>query len=481
MRATRAHATIAVVGAGISGLTAAHTLAAAGHDVVVLDRRHAPGGRIFTEQRDGFLVEHGPNSLISPAPGAESLIEALGLNGDRIERGPRVKHRYLVRNGRGHALPLDALRFFGSRFFSLSGRVRMLAEPFIAPYADDEPVAQFVRRRFGCEMLNYVFDPLVGGIYAGDPERLSVSALFPQLKRLERAHGSVIRGVIATRRLNSAGSFDPRRRRLFTFGSGMGLLPNRLLHSLSGRVRLGVRVEAARPVPEGGFRLDIREGDVASTLRVASVVVALPAYAAARVLRPLSADVGTFLAAIDHPPLAVVALGYRAGDVAHPLDGLGMLTPSLERRSVLGVLFSSTLFAGRAPPGHVLLTAYVGGARQPDLARLPREQLQHMVAEESRDLLGVRGEAVFATVRYWPHGLPQPGLGHDRCVAALRGIETEWPGLFVTGNYVAGVSTAACIDAAQAVAGRVAIHLGERGQPTGSTRQGTQSAVLRSV
>lgn len=479
MQATIPRSAIAVVGAGISGLTAAHSLAAAGHDVVVLDRRQAPGGRICTERREGFLVEHGPNSLMSPAPGAESLIETLGLDHDRIERGERVRHRYLVRNGRVHALPLDPLGFFSSGFFSLAGRLRLLAEPFIPAEAKDESVAEFVRRRFGRELLDYVFDPLVGGIYAGDPERLSVSALFPQLKRLERAHGSIVRGVLAARRSDLTGKFDPRRRRLFTFRNGMGSLPDRLVRSLSGRVHFGVRVEAVAPMRVGGFRLDVRESDVLSALRVASVVVALPAYAAARVVQPLSADVAASLAAIDHPPLAVVALGYRAGDVDHPLDGLGVLTPTVERRSVLGVLFSSTLFAGRAPPGHVLLTAYVGGARQPDLALLPREQLQHLVAQEARDLLGVRGEAVFSTVRYWRRGLPQPDLGHDRRIAALRGLETEWPGLFVTGNYVAGVSAAACIDAAQAVASRAADFLAARGTGTAPTAGGRQTVSRR--
>jgi oxygen-dependent protoporphyrinogen oxidase len=187
---------------------------------------------------------------------------------------------------------------------------------------------------------------------------------------------------------------------------------------------------------------------------VRSVVVALPAYAAARILTPLSADTGAALADIAHPPLAVVALGFRAEDIAHPLDGLGVLAPKAERRGVLGLLFSSTLFAGRAPDGHALLTAYVGGARQPELALLPREALEALVREEARDLLGARGTPVFSSVRYWRQGLPQPGLGHMERIESLRRLEQEWPGLFVTGNYLSGVSTANCIDAALAAAVR---------------------------
>ncbi len=454
---------IAVIGAGISGLTAAHALAVAGHDVVMLDRRSAPGGRIHTERRDGFLVEHGPNSLVSPAPGAESLIEALGLAADRIERGERVRHRYLVRDGRAHALPLDPFGFFASGYFSLRGRLRLLGEPFIRPEPADETVTSFVSRRFGRELLDYVFDPLVGGLYAGNPDSLSVSALFPHLKRLEREHGSILRGVLAARRAGRSG-FDPGKRRLFSFSSGMAALPARLMEALAGRVRSGTRVEGIEPLGSG-YRLKLRQGEHLSRLHARSVVVALPAYAAARVLAPLSAEASAELSGIAHPPLAVVALGFRAADIAHPLDGLGVLAPKIERRGVLGLLFSSTLFAGRAPDGHALLTAYVGGARQPELAQLPREALEALVLKEARDLLGAHGTPVFSSVRYWRHGLPQPGLGHERRVAALRALEAEWPGLFVTGNYISGVSTAACIDAARGTAVRVQRRLATAASP----------------
>lgn len=443
---------IAVIGAGISGLTTAHALASAGHDVVVLDRRSAPGGRIHTERRDGFLVEHGPNSLVSPAPGAESLIESLGLADTRIERGERVRQRYLVRDGRAHALPLDPFGFFASGFFSLRGRLRLLGEPFIRPEPADETVAGFIARRFGRELLDYVFDPLVGGLYAGEAEQLSTAALFPHLKRLEHEHGSIVRGVLAARRAGRSG-FDPGKRRLFSFADGMATLPARLLNELPGRVRFGIRVKAVEPL-RAGFRLRLREGEQTASFRARSVVVALPAYAAARALAPLSTETGAALAGIEHPPLAVVALGFRAADIGHPLDGLGVLMPKVERRGVLGMLFSSTLFTGRAPDGNALLTAYVGGARQPELALRPREELEGLVLAEVRDLLGVKGMPVFSSVRYWRYGLPQPGLGHERRIAALRALEAEWPGLFVTGNYLSGVSTAACIDAALATAER---------------------------
>lgn len=442
---------VAVVGAGISGLAAAWALAKDGFRVRVFEQRDRAGGRIVSSQSGGFLMEHGPNAIVAPAPNAERLIAGAGIADQRIERGPRVQNRYLVRDGRAHALPLAPLRFFASSFFSLRGRLRLLAEPFIAPYRGDETLAAFAERRFGSEFLDYLIDPLAGGLHAGDPRTLSVEAVFPRLKRMERESGSILAGLLLARlRRRGTNPFDPRRRMLFSFHDGLATLPRALAASLGDSLVTGAKATALCP-SGAGFRLRVNDRDVT----VASVVVALPAYAAAKLLAPLDTEAAHAVGGIAHPPLAVVFLGYRAEDIAHPLDGFGVLAPRIENRAVLGLLFSSTLFADRAPAGHVALTAYVGGARQPEFARLgPREAIA-MVHDEIRALLGARGAPVFARVRYWRHGLPQPGLDHAERIARLRAVETEFPGLFLTGNYLGGVSTAACIDEALAVAQRV--------------------------
>lgn len=453
---------IAVLGGGISGLSAAWTLARAGLRVALFEKRVAVGGRIFSELADGFLMEHGPNALVDPAPGAERLVAELGLAEERVERGERVRHRYLVRDGRARALSLDPLRFFSSSFFSLGARLRLLAEPFVAPDLADETVARFAARRFGREFLDYVVDPLVGGLSAGDPARLSADAALPQLKRFERESGSVIGGLLRARLRRGGGPsvFHPRRRKLYSFRNGLGALPRAIAGRLGTRVVTGARVEAIRP-NSSGFRLSVARYSTTETIESRCVVVALPAYAAASLLRPLDETAAQAARGIEHPPLAVVFLGYRATDIAHPLDGLGILMPSIERRAALGVLFSSTLFESRAPAGHVALTAYVGGARQPELANLAPDALTALVHGEVRSLLGARAAPVLARMRHWRYGLPQPGVGHARRVARLREIENWFPGLYITGNYLGGVSTAACIDAALSVAGRV---LDERGR-----------------
>ncbi|MGQ0710422.1 MAG: protoporphyrinogen oxidase [Rhodoferax sp.] len=438
---------VVVLGAGISGLTVAHALVQRGFDVRVYDRRPVVGGRIQTLRQNGFLVENGPTSMISPAPGADALMTDLGLGAQRIGKTDRVRHRYLVRDGRAHALPMSPGGFFASSFFSVAGRLRMLAEPFIHCGPADESIADFVSRRFGREMLDYVFDPLVGGLYSANPTKLSIQAVFPQLKGLEQVHGSVLRGVIASRLSRcGASSFDPRRRQLTSLRDGMGSLPTRIETLLDGRIVCGVRAEAIARLPGGGYRIALREGDGVTHCRVRELVVALPAYAAARLITGLDDEAGSFLGGIHHPPMAVLGLGYRSPDVTHPLDGLGVLNPSGEKRATLGLMFSSSLFAGRAPVGHELITAYVGGARQPELARLPREELLALVQGDVRDLLGASAPPVFSSVRYWPQGLPQPQPGHVEQVATLRARLAEVaPGLHLAGNYLAGVSTVACI------------------------------------
>ncbi|MBI2310960.1 MAG: protoporphyrinogen oxidase [Betaproteobacteria bacterium] len=456
-------ATVVVIGAGISGLTAAHALAKAGHEVTVLEQSGRPGGRIHSERVAGFLMEHGPNAMISPVSATEALIDDLGIAEEKVFRGDAARNRCLVRDGRVHTLPPQPGRFLLSNFLSLPGRLRMLMEPFVPAEHRDETVADFVRRRLGCEFLDYVINPLVGGIHAGDPDRLSASAVFPQLKRLERESGSIIGGAIKSRLRGkgTAGARCPGNGGLFSFRQGLDTLPLALAKRLRDRVFLGCRVEGVQPRAGGGFRVRVRDHRDTRAIIAHSVVVALPAYATARILQHLDRRVAETLSEIGHPPLAVVFLGYRSSSVSHPLDAIGLLAPAAERRKVLGILFSSTLFSGRAPTGHVAFTAFVGGARQPGLAMLAPNEIGDLVHAEVSDLLGARVRPRLVRVRYWRHGLPQPDLAHAQRLSRIQALETEYPGLFLTGNYFSGPSCRTCVESAVATARRAESYLAE--------------------
>lgn len=449
-------ANVVVIGAGISGLTAAYALSNAGHEVAVLDQGRRAGGCMQSDRLAGFLMERGPNGMGFPAPRAENLVADLGLAPEAVHRGAGARHRYLVRDGRIHRLPLQPHRFFFSDFLSPAGRLRLLMEPFVSPNRADETVADFARRRFGREFFDYLIDPLVAGLHAGDPEQLSVAAVFPHLKRLERAYGSIVLAAIRSRIGSGAGdaACHSAKRELISFRGGLGVLPQALARRLAGRLFLHQRVESVRRAPRGGFIVTVSERGATQSRKADGVVIALPAYAAARVIARLDPDVAQALAQIRHSPLAVAFLGYRAQAIAHPLDGTGVLMPGVEQRNVLGMIFSSALFAGRAPPGHVALTAFVGGARRPRLALLRPRELQELAHDEARLLLGARAAPLVARTHCWRHGLPQPGLDHARRIAQVAALEQGHPGMFFTGNYFSGVSTVACIQQAFDAAAR---------------------------
>jgi oxygen-dependent protoporphyrinogen oxidase len=427
-------ASAGVVGAGAAGLAAAYRLARLGHDVTVYEASDRPGGSVRTERRDGFLAEHGPNTMQAPTEAVAHLFRELGLAERQVESGPVARTRYIVRAGRPQALPLSPPAVLTSSFFSPRARLALLTEPLAAaPPPGDESVAAFVRRRFGAEFLDYGADPFVGGVYAGDPEALSIRHALPKLHALEREHGSVLLGALkAGRRRGGSG----RATGLISFRDGMEELVGRLARALGNRVRLGHPVLGVRRA-ERGWITETAGGGQAHD----AVVLAAPAHVLAAL--PLAAASGERLrelATIPHPGVAVLILGFRRDQVTHPLDGFGVLAPAVERRRILGALFSSSLFPNRAPEGYVTLTVFAGGVRQPDMFALDSAALEDAVLAELADLLGVSGTPTFRTLARWPRAIPQYVLGYDRFLEALGAIEAANPALRFAGSYRAGVS-----------------------------------------
>lgn len=444
---------VVIVGGGVSGLAVAYDLQRRGHDVVVLERQRTPGGNAISEHLGGFLMEHGPSTVNAAMPVAVDLTRALGLDRGRCDLGDEVRRRYLVGGGWLRGISIGPLGFLTSGYLSRAARLRMLAEFAIPRRSEgaEETVAAFCTRRFGREFAERVIDPLVAGIYGGRASELSVSAVFPKLTELEREYGSISLGLVRRYRQN----LRMPGRRLFSWRRGIATLPRALVRRLDKAVRTGVTVRRITPCA-GGYRIDV--GD-AGSLSADAVVIATQPHVAAQLLEAPDPAAAAAAGGIQAPPLAVVFLGFARRDVSHPLDSLGFLTPEDEGRSLLGAQFQSTMFPGRAPDGHVAVAGYFGGARTPHFAHLSAADLIALAREEFRDLIGARRDPVVANVRHWPVGIPQYKIGHRGLVEQLNAANRRRPGLFITGNYFAGPSVAACLTVADGTAAEVGAYL----------------------
>ena len=457
-------AAVAVVGGGIAGLTAAYRLKRRGVRVVVYEASGRVGGVILTERSDGYLADLGPNSIMTPTADVRSLFAQLGLEGSVVPASAAARKRFVVRKGKLVPLPMSPPQLLTTPLLSASAKLSVLLEPLVerGDSPMEESIAGFVRRRFNQEVLDYVANPFVAGVYAGDPEQLSVRHAMPKLYGLERSHGSVLKALAGTRRARrekkEAGETPPAP--LVSFKEGMAQLPEALARELHAEVRLDAPVTQIRLGPLGWT---VGAAFQASEL-YDGVVLTAPVHRTDEMdLDFPGGDRFKTLGSISYPSVAVLAFGFRREDVTHPLDGFGFLVPEVERRHVLGVIFSSTLFPGRAPEGHVMLTAFVGGARNPDLANADVPTITARVLDDLRLLLGARGEPTFRAFHLWTKSIPQYDLTYGRFKEIMEETERQNPSLALAGAYREGVAIGDVIPGAEQAAARLAGHLAEAG------------------
>ncbi len=466
---------VAVLGGGVTGLAAAYRLAKMGHSVRLFEQSGRLGGVIRTEMKDGWLVESGPQSLRENNALISMVMRGISVHQTRVDTAPAAQRRYIVRGNRAVPVPHSPAGVVFSRLFTPWGKLRLLGDLFRRrrPTAPDCSFAEFIRMHCGREAADVIAQTMAAGIYAGDAELLSARHAFPRLWDYDHLHGSLLRGHEHRLRQCEKQHENPRPA-IFSFRRGMQTLTHAFVLQLPADViALHARVEALVPGPrwqviwrdlrgrEGSPDEDWSKSDD-SGRQVEGFdagVCAQPSSAMARLefgernVCPMAA-----MADLPHAPLASLFLGYRRDQVAHPLDGFGLLAPPRERRSFLGVVFSSSSFPGRAPEGHVALTVMAGGVRQPEIARLPAAELVARVTPELRALLGVKGEPVFQRHAYWPRAIPQYNLGHVRFNESMNKCEKKNPGFFIGGHARDGVSVADCILSGERLAEKAAAY-----------------------
>jgi oxygen-dependent protoporphyrinogen oxidase len=439
-------APVVIIGGGISGLAFAARLKQRGIPFYLFEKSDHFGGVIHTTEENGFLIEFGPQGVLLTQELRE-LAELSGLTADLLQANPRAP-RFICKNGRLVPAPLSPPGLIKTPLLGAGAKWRLLTEPLrlSRPPDDDETIAAFTRRKFGESLLENLVGPFVSGIYAGDPEQLSLRAAFPQIHKWDEESGSVLRGMLKQGRSRKKDA--PKRPTLYSLKRGIGSLLDSLGKFLGASAHTGVSVESVERVASSSlpaFRIHISGHYSADSLEASAVIIATDPAAAARLLASISRKFPSLLEPIPFAPVAVIAAGYRAAAVAHSLEGFGFLVPRKEELRILGTVFNSSLFPGRAPDGHVLLTSFAGGATNPELCTLPEERIAAAIHENLARILRISEPPVIQRVRVYPRALPQYNIGHTRTIAALEETCREFPGIFLAGNYLEGPSTGACV------------------------------------
>jgi oxygen-dependent protoporphyrinogen oxidase len=454
---------IIVIGGGISGLACAWRLQQRGLPVLLLERGRRFGGVIDTAERDGFLFDIGPQSFTN-TKASSALVEELGLAGELLRAPPRAP-RYILKGGRLVPAPLGPAQLLFTPLLGARTKLRILSEPFrrTRPPDTDESVAAFARRKFGPDLLENLVAPFVSGVWAGDPEKLSLASAFPGVHRLEEGYGSIIRGALKQRR-ESAGARAP----LCNFRGGLSALVAALAAKLGHSVLAGAEITAIRPAAAGSpaFEVAFNLGGAAHSVEARAVIIAARADQTARLVSGLDRGFPALLARIEYAGVAQVSAGYRLDQIkfrntgrqnaGSALRGFGFLVPRSEGLRLLGTVWNSALFPGRAPGEMASFTSFLGGMTDPEIVSYSPDRIAAIAHSELSSVLGISGAPVAQHVSRWERALPQYHIGHERTVAALRELCAKTPGVFLVGNYLAGPSLGACVEHANEVADRAA-------------------------
>lgn len=448
---------VIVIGGGISGLTTAFWLKKHGINITLIEKNSFAGGSIRTEHKEGYLIEYGPNSSLETTPLIEQLLGELGISGEKIYASEESNKRYILRGGKLHPLPMSPLSFLKTKLFSKSAKLKLFKEPFIGSKSnEDETLADFTRRRLGNEFLDYAINPFVAGVFAGDPEDLNVKTAFPKLYDLEQNYGSLIWGSVKSARARKKSKEKSKQSaKTFSFKNGMNTLTNSLQNALKDNIILNAEVKeiskGASNGVEGKFSVVYRVNNENKTESADAIVLAVPAYAASEIINPIDKNLSETLNNVYYPPVNVVYTGFKKENIKFNLDGFGYLIPGKEKKNILGSLWNSVLFPGRAPEGHHAITSFAGGSRSPELTKLNDDELLEMTLKDLDSILGLNDEPEFAVFARWKKAIPQYQKGYASVFKKIEAFHNANKNIRICSNYYKGISVSDCIKSADAV------------------------------
>lgn len=461
---------IAIVGAGISGLATAFEIrkrlqkAGLDHELYIFEASGKVGGKIGAATKDGFLCEAGPNGFLDSKPTTLQLCKELGISDQLLFSNEIAKRRFIYSGRQLHEIPTTPLRFLSSSLLTVRGRIRVMGELWAArgDEGEDCSIADFGIRHLGVEATRKLLDPMIGGVFAGDAAKLSLASCFPRMAELERDYGSLIKAMISLavkrRRIpdKDAGGPSGPGGTLTSFRDGLFMLPDAIAKSFQGSIFCNTPLREIHAT-SSGYRLSFEKSE---DLDFDCVIVATQATDAAEPIRFLDKPLADLLGQFEYAPVTVVGLGFHKSAIRHPIDGFGFLVPTEENRKILGSLWTSSIFPGRAPDGCVLLRTMIGGMRSPELALLSEHEAIALVLDELREMIGVTAQPIFTQVIKWDKAICQYTVGHGVRLQEIEDRLVSFPGVLLTGNSYRGVSLNDCTLNAGRIAEKAAAYLG---------------------
>ncbi len=458
---------VVIIGAGISGLSTAYAIEqqadAAGIEIqtVVVEKKDRTGGKIWSVKEEGYLCEWGPNGFLDNKPMTLELCDKLGIRQRLARSNDNARKRFIYSENVLHQLPENGPSFLKSDLISWPGKLRLACETLIPVYRgdDDETLAHFARRRLGEEALDKLIAPMVSGIFAGDPETMSLKSCFPRIYELEQQYGGLIRAMIRLAKKKRAEIKEGKAVAsaagpggiLTSFVDGIQELTDVAAQSLRAEVRTGVGVNGILPKKDG-YELHLEDGGI---LEADIVVSAAPSHALKDMLAESIPAMSEKLAQIPYASMNVVCFGYPADSIGRDLDGFGYLIPKKEGCNTLGTLWDSSIFPNRAPQGHVMLRSMMGGATNPSAIELSESEVKARVMGDLKRIMGITAEPSFVRIFRHQQAIPQYVAGHGKRLQELDGLLAAYPGLILTGNAFYGVGLNDCVNASNKAADRV--------------------------